>query len=272
MKIRTSLVLALLALLLLVPSVWAVSISAPTQISAFSAWSFKTQFELLDLFDSAQLWVDNQLVAKLYPASNNQTFPDPLNGHLLLAAHFLDKKWFITLNGLEAGSHSIRVETLSGGGEVVASESAMVSFVLPLPENAQSDFEQKLSQLKSENQLLEQKTSELEQQKNALEEKVQRQEQELSGQRTQLEQLTDTANSFQQNLSGLVAFNESVAQQLQTLSAKQNPAPDSLGSGFSGLVSGAQNSGGILVALAVLVVLCLAGFFVFQQWKKSRVY
>lgn len=128
-------ILAVLAILLFCGTVSATEIISATQVPADMLWGFSVTMSDTDTFDYTKIFLDGTEIATVYPSSQFVLTPSA-NG--VIAAYLYDKDpksnsgltFSVSHAGLNAGSHTIRAESYSGGSTLDSTE-AQPSFFDP---------------------------------------------------------------------------------------------------------------------------------------------
>jgi flagellar motor protein MotB len=268
--------LTLVALLaFFVVPVSAFTITAPEKVTAFSSWSLGIEFDLLDSFQSAVISLDGKKLATLY--SNNQEVLDPFNGFRVIKATALDKKFFVSLSGMEPGTHSLLVETQNESGVVLASKTNTITAIDPLSAGYKEEAQVQLDTIKNQNDSLLQELEQLKQTNSALEQKIAQQQQAIEAQQKELDSLNDLSNWLQENQNSVTGFNASSAKQLQEMQNRLSELEQQLKNAGNGSVTGFALQTGtfswsISTVLGILVLLAIVGYAVLQHVQEKKLY
>ncbi len=256
--------------------VLAFSITAPQKVVSSSNWSFGVEFELADSFQLATVSLDGKKLLTLY--SNYQTALDPFNGFQVLKTTSLDRKLFVSMAGLDAGEHTLMVETQNDSEAVLDSKTHTITAIDALPAGYKDEVQTQLDALKNQNDSLQQELETLQQANSAFEEKSSQQQQTIEQQKTALETLTQLSNWLQENQNSTTQFNQSAAQQMQGIETKLSSQEQALQSiAADGSVTGLASQPGqfswrLSTILGLLILIAIAGYTILQHVRERKLY
>lgn len=249
-------------------------IAAPEKTVASSNWSFVVEFELGDSFQSAVISLDDKRVLTMYSDYRNFIF-DP--SRIIKAdGSVLDRKLFVSAASLDAGDHSILVETFNDAGVVLASKTQPFSTIDPLSSVTGQGMNADLNALWSQNDSLAQQLQQVQQANSELEKKIADQKQQIEQQNTEIQKLSQLVDWLQQNQNSTTQFNESVSKQVQGFESRLSEQEQKLQSSQGGFsLSGLATSRmGMPLAtiLGLLILVVIVGYTVFRHVREKKLY
>lgn len=268
--------LIVLLLLFFGVSGFAFSLSVPEKTPIGVAWNFEINTEPNESFYSIVASLDNAKVLTVY--SNGQFVTDPFNGYLVIKVTPVGSRLFVAMGGLNAGNHSLTIETHNTSDEVLASKTVSFQTVQMLDSSFSDSMQAELNILKSQNDTLNQQLQEAKQATSALQEKLDAQGRIVETQKNRLQEVSELTDLLQKNQASVSSFNESAAQQLQQLSTRMDESEKLQSTGSNGLsgLAGLGNPGtfGLTPAaiLGILIVLVIGGFTIYRHIQEKKLY
>ncbi|MFH0955328.1 MAG: hypothetical protein V1777_04460 [Candidatus Micrarchaeota archaeon] len=255
-------ILTLVLLLLVATSCQAVTIQASDKIVTGSNWSFSVKLDSTDLYYTLNVLLDSQKIGSLY-STNPPTFvPDPFNGSMINSSRFANQTLFVSLTGLSAGNHELRVETFNQENVSLQSQTKPFLAIEPVDTQIQTSMNQSVLTLQTQNTALVQSIEELKQTNAGLNNRLEQQNELLAEFQQKIKNLTSSLQSLQDNQSADKTVIQNLQTQLESVLAEQQSAKANTVTGFVGLRNATLLGIGVLVVIAV-------GFFVYRQRKKS---
>ncbi len=252
MKKTVFLVFSLLFFLALSQSAFALLINSPSSISTNADFSISIQLEDRDSFYVLNVFLDSKKIGSLYSTNPPQFIADPFNGFVLNSSRFVDQKLVLSLIGLFAGEHEIRVEPTSQQNQVLDTVIQKIVAVEPLPQEFEQTLSEQLSELTSENQKLKDQLNALEQTNSQQLNQIERQRLQIEEQKQQIQALSQSVNGLADNWAANQETQQSIQQQLNALNAQLATGPSTSNplTGFN-LVANAPWIGLIVIIVIV---------------------